>query len=444
MPSGLERLPGVTQAALWPVDPPPGRAAAEQQGLAVCTEGRWQQDAEGRLTWACAAMAQLCGAPMAELNGRTLAPWFGDEVSQRLAEAQAQSESTLRVSRPEPGAERWFELTLQLWRDDRGVCQGGRGVARDVTAVVLLEQRLQRSERSLLALVETASEGIAVVQDQVFRFVNRHLQTFLGIPAEQLLGRPFMDVIHPDDRPLLIENHRRRLAGLPVPPRYEFRLHTEERGVRWLEMSGSVVEWEGRPATLTHIADITARKALDEQVRQLAFQDTLTGLANRRLLEERLDQALDNGRHGQHHGALLFLDLDAFKPLNDTHGHAEGDQMLISVAQRLRQSVRATDVVARLGGDEFVVLLSPLAADRAQATADATQVADKLRRLLDPPHRLTPPGATTPLDCHCPASVGLTVFGPEDQDPQAVLQRADEAMYAVKAQRRAERGGAVR
>jgi len=437
------------ETALWPVDlpPPPGRAVAPpgaQDALLRCTEGRWQQDAEGRLTWACAAMAQLCGATEAELSGRTLAPWFGDAVPQRLVEAMTQGESTLRVSRPGPDGERWFELTLLLWQEDQGAWQGGRGVARDVTATVQIEQRLQRSAQSLLALAETASEGIAVVQDQVFRFVNRHLQTFLGIPAEQLLGRPFIDVTHPDDRPLLIDIHRRRLAGLPVPPRYEFRVHTEERGVRWLEMSGSVVEWEGRPATLTHVADITARKALDEQLRQLAFQDTLTGLANRRLLEERLELALDNGRHGDCHGALLFLDLDAFKPLNDTHGHAAGDQMLISVAHRLRQSVRATDVVARLGGDEFVVLLSPLAADRAQATADATQVADKLRRLLDPPHRLTPPGATAPLDCRCPASVGLTVFGPEDQHPQAVLQRADEAMYAAKAQRRAERGGAVR
>ena len=122
-------------------------------------------------------------------------------------------------------------------------------------------------------------------------------------------------------------------------------------------MSGSRIDWDGLPATMNHMNDITERKALEEQVRQLAYMDTLTGLANRRLLEDRLSLALSQCRRGGHHGALLYLDLDDFKPVNDRHGHDTGDQVLTAVAQAIARCAEP-QVCGRLGGEEFGVLLT--------------------------------------------------------------------------------------
>ncbi len=131
--------------------------------------------------------------------------------------------------------------------------------------------------------------------------------------------------------------------------------------------------------------EITERRRLEEQVRQLAFHDPLTHLANRRLLVEHLDQAMSASKRSHRHGALLFLDLDNFKPLNDTHGHGVGDLLLIEVAERLKTCVREADTVARFGGDEFVVLLCELDAHKDEASAQAAAIAEKIRiRLAEP------------------------------------------------------------
>ena len=129
--------------------------------------------------------------------------------------------------------------------------------------------------------------------------------------------------------------------------------------------------------------DITERKQAEEQILNLALYDALTGLPNRRLLNDRLAQTMAASKRSTHYSALMFLDLDNFKPLNDTQGHHAGDLLLIEVAQRISHGVRAVDVVARFGGDEFVVILNELDQDRIQATVHAALVAEKLRTLLD-------------------------------------------------------------
>lgn len=177
------------------------------------------------------------------------------------------------------------------------------------------------------------------------------------------------------------------------------------------------------------MTDITARKALEDQVRELAFVDALTGLPNRRLLIERVSQALRLTRRHTSCGALMFIDLDNFKPLNDTHGHALGDLLLVEVAHRLRAQVRETDTVARLGGDEFVVLLPEL--PPADPRALALAVAEKLRAALSEVYGLTN-AQGQPVLHHCSASVGLCLFDTHDSDTDRVLERADAAMYAAK------------
>ena len=184
-------------------------------------------------------------------------------------------------------------------------------------------------------------------------------------------------------------------------------------------------------------SDISARKAVEDRVRQLAFFDALTDLPNRRLLTDRLTQILLANKRSGHFGAVLFLDLDNFKPLNDAHGHAVGDMLLIEVARRLKACVREVDTVARLGGDEFVVVLSELNTTLAASKTQAMGVAEKIRQSLSEVYRQqrilgaqTP--ADPPIEHHCTASVGVAVFEPSQTDQDAILRHADQAMYRAK------------
>ena len=178
--------------------------------------------------------------------------------------------------------------------------------------------------------------------------------------------------------------------------------------------------------------EITERRRLEEQVHQLAFHDPLTHLANRRLLVEHLDQAMSASKRSHRHGALLFLDLDNFKSLNDTHGHGVGDLLLIEVAERLKTCVREADTVARFGGDEFVVLLSELSTQPGEADEQAVAIAEKVRTRLAEPYVLQSAPSAPSIRHECTASIGVAVFRGRDESQNAVIDRADAAMYRAK------------
>ena len=173
--------------------------------------------------------------------------------------------------------------------------------------------------------------------------------------------------------------------------------------------------------------DVTELRRASAEIESLAFYDALTGLPNRRLLLDRLGRAIEQARRMGHMGALLFLDLDHFKMLNDSRGHEVGDLLLQQVAQRLSATVRASDTVARLGGDEFVVMLGDLPAGAADAAQLARGVSEKLIA------RLAEPYVLAGHSYRCTSSVGATLFGQEEQDAAELLKRADIAMYQIKA-----------
>lgn len=176
------------------------------------------------------------------------------------------------------------------------------------------------------------------------------------------------------------------------------------------------------------------RAALNN-VWELAFHDALTGLPNRRLLNDRMGQAMALSQRNTFFGAVMFLDLDNFKPLNDLHGHEVGDVLLAEVAKRLRRCVRDVDTIARFGGDEFVVLLSTLAIDERESTERAATVAEKIRNALAEPYSLTIEQGTEPplhVEHRCTASIGVTLFQGHDASPSDVVKWADAAMYDAK------------
>lgn len=185
---------------------------------------------------------------------------------------------------------------------------------------------------------------------------------------------------------------------------------------------------------VAQFSDITERKITEDEIRLMAFHDPLTLLPNRRMLLERMSQAMATSKRSGLYGALMFLDLDNFKSLNDTHGHEVGDLLLIEVAKRLKGCLREVDTVARLGGDEFVVLLGELDADKTQATEQTRNVAEKIRASLAAPYLLSkaqPSQDPQMVEHHCSSSIGVVVFN-HDFSQADILKWADAAMFQAK------------
>jgi len=248
------------------------------------------------------------------------------------------------------------------------------------------------------------------------------------------VNQPLFSLIHPDDQGLAKANHALRLEGKGEGLTYPLRMHTRQRGWRWFEISGVLFDWHGRPATLNFLADVTERLQAAEQMRELAYHDTLTHLPNRRLLLDHLTLARAAYERSGKHGALVFIDLDNFKPLNDLHGHAVGDLLLIEVAQRLLHTIRGADTAARFGGDEFVVLLTQLSEDAATArNADPAVCREAVvgaGAALSAVNRAQRSRHT--VEHHCTGTAGVVVFNGNGESNEALLDRADAAMYEAK------------
>ena len=216
-----------------------------------------------------------------------------------------------------------------------------------------------------------------------------------------------------------------------------YRLLKADGEIQEMESTSSVIrDGQGQVERVLVVSrDITERRRVEDQVRQLAFHDVLTKLPNRRLLNDRLNQAVAASTRRACFGALMFLDLDNFKRLNDTHGHDVGDLLLVQVADRLKNCVREMDTVARFGGDEFVVMISELDAGHSESMAQAGLIAEKIRTILATPYRLTISREGLPdtnIEQQCTASIGVALFI-NHHASQDILKWADTAMYQAKA-----------
>lgn len=218
---------------------------------------------------------------------------------------------------------------------------------------------------------------------------------------------------------------------------FETRHRRKDGSVIPVEISANYVKFDDQEYNIAFCRDISRRKLAEEEIHTLAYYDALTQLPNRRLLHDRLTQALAASKRNGQYGALLFLDLDNFKPLNDSCGHEAGDLLLAEVANRITRNVREIDTVARFGGDEFIVLLGELAEDRESLQKQAGIVAEKIRAVLAEPFdlQLNQEGGSMPQPlCHrCSSSIGVTLFDGGTDTPKAILMRGDAAMYQAKA-----------
>lgn len=277
--------------------------------------------------------------------------------------------------------------------------------------VVLSWEQTRREQRQLLLAVVLATAVLLLV-------------------AAYLVHRASRRLTHPIQR-LNSAVHAIGRGELHTRVRHEVcinELHTLTDGIN--EMAAQL---QRERALLQHRIDEAT-----EQLRMLAFFDTLTGLPNRRLLNDRLHQVAEAGKRSGRYAAIMFLDMDNFKPLNDTYGHSVGDLLLIEAGSRIESCLRGVDTVARFGGDEFVVLLNELDTDRAVSARQARIVAEKIRATLSTPYQLRYQAEGQPpvsVQHTCTASIGVVLFQGESADQEQILAQADAAMYQAKASR---------
>ena len=310
------------------------------------------------------------------------------------------------------------------------------GFITDVTESRQLKDALKESELRYRTIADfTADWEYWSLPDGTLRYVSPSCEEVCGYTPQELYADPLLlrRMVHPDDL-ALFDDHVHQLSDQGVTEPIDYRIRTKHGEERWIaHVCRQVFDADGKSlGRRASNRDDTRNKELQEQIRQLAFIDPLTALPNRRLLLDRLEQALAANQRSEGFGALMFLDLDNFKPLNDQHGHGAGDLLLLEVARRLKACVRGVDTVSRIGGDEFVVLLGELAADQAQAAEQASKLAEKVRFSLAEPYLLPVSNNAEAIKHHCSASIGVVLIEPQHKSVEGLLKWADAAMYLAK------------
>ena len=299
-------------------------------------------------------------------------------------------------------------------------------IARDISERIALEQRLTRSRDLYLGLFHDFPDLVWLNgPDGRTEYLNHAWQEFTGLAIERLQGAGWLDCLHPDDRDDFLAAQEAVLRG-GGHFEIEYRLRGADGAYRWMLGRGQPYrDLDGEFAGIVGTCrDVTERKRIDAELERLANHDALTNLPNRSLLHDRIAQALAFARRQKLRAAVMFLDLDRFKTVNDTLGHHFGDLLLVAVAERLRTCLREGDTVARIGGDEFVVVLPDIGDGDSLAGVDG--VAEKLMESLATPF------VVDGQELFVSGSLGISIYPRDGNDIATLLKHADIAMYRAK------------
>jgi diguanylate cyclase (GGDEF)-like protein/PAS domain S-box-containing protein len=295
-----------------------------------------------------------------------------------------------------------------------------------VTELRHRDAELRQSEERYRLILKCSPTGILhYTHQQRISYCNDRFALIVGVPKERILECGLFDLFDPramTDLNKALEGETSTYEGECLSPLTQAKT--------WVSLACSpLLGKDGRnEGGIAVVVDISDRKKAEEQIHSLAYFDPLTELPNRRLLMDRLRQAMTGSIRSQAYGALFMLDIDRFKDLNDTMGHDVGDRLLTEVAERLKSGLRPQDTVARLGGDEYVVVVESLAVHNDQAAVHAEKIAENIRTLLNKPYRVTKNGSLY----HASSSIGVALFRGVEQTIEALLKQADVALYQAK------------
>ncbi|MBK9521092.1 MAG: EAL domain-containing protein [Rhodocyclaceae bacterium] len=404
-----------------------------QATLDTITDLFFEVGIDGRYHDIYSRWPDLLSMPAEHYQGKTISETLPGDVAklwnEALDEANEQGVSTgkqYQLSLPQ--GNRWFELSVSRKTTQQSEESRFIVLAHDITIRKMAEEGLRKREVFFRLISENVGDYIAVVNlEGKYVYTSPAFDRFVS-RTEGLRGSDAFSWVHADDQQAV-----REAFALTVSSgnncEMEYR-HVDANGnIYPMECHAAVIRnSQGETENVVLVSrDISERKAKDREIESLAFYDSLTNLPNRRLLLDRLRQALARLARSGSNGALMFIDLDNFKGLNDTLGHAIGDILLQQVGARLLLCVRENDTVARLGGDEFVVMLEDLDRDQIEAASKAELIAEKILDALNKPYQLGEYEHTsTP-------SIGVTLFGKQSEDMDELLKRADLAMYQAKA-----------
>ena len=326
----------------------------------------------------------------------------------------------------------WGRITSLIIEIDGQDCSFS--TVRDISEAKASEQRMaaaaeavRLSEERYRTAFQTSLDGISItaLEDGRYIDVNQAFLRTFGYERGEVIGRSSLELeiwADPYDRQKMVDTLRRDSRCQDM----EVRFQRKNKDIFWVLVSAALIDLEGISCILFVIRDISEAKAAAEEIEKLAFYDPLTHLPNRRLLLDRLGQALTASARNGRKRALLFVDLDNFKTVNDILGHQVGDLLLKEVARRMMACVRKADTVARLGGDEFVVMLEELDSTAESAASHARGVGEKILAALQQPYLLAG------NECRSDSSIGITIFGDGDKSTDEILRQADIAMYQAK------------
>ena len=391
----------------------------------------WSVDAEGRWTYLSPAAARrIYGCPPGDLMGREFSEMLAQEVTERdmavfrrILAGEPVFDHLTRHRRRD-GSHVDLSFNAVPLRDTRGAVVGATGTARDVTAEKqAAAMQYENVEKLRLAVDAAELMYWEWERDTDQLHWGRDPSTLVGTSGgRNTRWSEYLEIVHPDDRDryLATVNAAWEQAGACTN---EYRVIRHDGRVAWLSSHGkTLADSAGKVYRMIGVSqDITERKRQEEEARFLAYHDTLTGLPNRRLLDDRLRQATFLAQRRDTRVAVMVVDLDHFKQVNDALGHRAGDAVLREAAHRIAGCVRKADTLARHGGDEFVVVIPDLHQD-----GDSQVVAEKILRALEPSFRVD--GREFTIG----ASIGISVFPTDAGDGEGVLRNADVAMYRAK------------
>ena len=363
------------------------------------------------------SIERIIGLDMKRLKDQAIWPTLRQALQGEIGNYEGHYSATFST------ADVWVSMTCAPFQDSNGAIVGGIGIVQDIT-----ERKLSEAGLRIAATVFEAQEGMIVTDENaIILRVNYAFTDITGYNAEDVVGK----------NPSLLDSGRQDARfyaelweKLKTTGAWEGEVWSRRKNDQFYPVYLTVSAVKDKNSIVTHyvvtFSDITLRKTAEEEIKSLAFYDPLTKLPNRRLLHDRIHQALASSAHSGLVGALLLIDLDNFKALNDTLGHDIGDLLLQQVAQRILACVREGDTVARLGGDEFVVMLENLSLHALEATEQTEVVGEKILAILNQPYLLKG------HEYYNTPSIGAALFNEQHEVMDDLFKQADIAMYQAK------------